>query len=120
MAFLLGLGGFGGLGLPAVGTDSLGFGGPLVICSGTGFTIVDPSVDGGTGSRGAIQDPGLCLMCLPMMGNASFSAVLFLVSLMVWGLIPVRLGLAPVPAVERPQLRAFLTVRAARAPPVPA
>jgi hypothetical protein len=39
---------------------------------------------------------------------------------MVWGLVPIRLGLAPVPAVERPLLRAFLTVRAARAPPVPA
>ncbi|MCF8480609.1 MAG: hypothetical protein K9H25_09270 [Rhodospirillum sp.] len=115
MAFLLGLGGFGGLSLPAVGTETLGIGGPLVICSGTGFTVIDPTDGEG---KGAIQDPGLCLMCLPIMGNASFSAVLALIVFMVWGLVPVRLGLAPVPAVERPQLQAFLTVRAARAPPV--
>jgi hypothetical protein len=113
MAFLLGLGGFGGLSMPSGDLGKAGVG-SLVICSGTGFKVFGSEEGEPVG-----HDPGLCLMCLPLsveVGAAS-AALLMVFFLMTWAPLTERVG-AFLPAEVIPlRRRACLAVHGPRAPP---
>jgi hypothetical protein len=113
MAFLLGLGGFGGLSMPSGDVDKAGIG-SLVICSGTGFKVF-----GAEDGELVGHDPGLCLVCLPLsveVGAAS-AALLLVFFLTAWTPQTDRIG-APLPAEVPPlRRRACLAVHGPRAPP---